>query len=57
MLKCTCDPSVAAGGRGKGCSAPSQTILLVKGVCFEKMDSFTKEPTTKFNISAVGIKE
>ena len=32
MLKCTCNPSAAAGGRDKVCCAPFQTTLLVKSV-------------------------
>ena len=36
MLKCTCNPSAAAGGMDKVCCAPFQTILSVKSVCFEK---------------------
>ena len=36
MLKCTCNPSADAGGRGKVCCAPFQTTLLVKSVRFEK---------------------
>ena len=36
MLKCTCNPSAAAGGRDKVCCAPFQTTLLVKNVRFEK---------------------
>ena len=36
MLKSTCNPSAAAGGRDKVCCAPFQTILLVKSVRFEK---------------------
>ena len=36
MLKCTCNPSAAAGGRDKVCCAPFQTTLLVKSVRFEK---------------------
>ena len=36
VLKCACDPSVA-GGRGKSRCAPSQTLLLVRGACSEKM--------------------
>ena len=37
MLKCTCNPSAAAGGMDKVCCAPFQTTLLVKSVRFEKM--------------------
>ena len=50
MLKFTCDPSVAAGGRSKGCCTPSQMRLLVKGVSFEKMAQIqrkTQAATTK----------
>ena len=36
MLKCTCNPSAAAGGKDKVCCAPFQTTLLVKSVRFEK---------------------
>ena len=36
MLKCTCNPAAAAGGRDKVCCAPFQTTLLVKNVCLEK---------------------
>ena len=36
MLKCTCNPSAAAGGMDKVCCAPFQTTLSVKSVCFEK---------------------
>ena len=36
MLKCTCNPSAAAGGMDKVCCAPFQTTLLVKSVRFEK---------------------
>ena len=36
MLKCTCNPSAAAGGMDKICCAPFQTTLLVKSVRFEK---------------------
>ena len=36
ILKCTCNPSSAAGGRDKVCCAPFQTTLLVKSVRFEK---------------------
>ena len=36
MLKCTCNPSAAAGGMDKVCFAPFQTTLLVKSVRFEK---------------------
>ena len=32
VLKFACDPSVAAGGRGKGCCAPSQTREVLHGV-------------------------
>ena len=38
MLKCTCNPSPAAGGRGKLCCAPFQTTFSVKSVRFEKTD-------------------
>ena len=34
MLKCTCNPSAAAGGMDKVCCAPFQTTLLVKNVRF-----------------------
>ena len=36
MLKCTCNPSAAAGRMDKVCCAPFQTTLLVKNVRFEK---------------------
>ena len=36
MLKCTCNPSAAAGGRDKVCCASIQTTLLVKNVRFEE---------------------
>ena len=35
MLKCTCNPSGAAGGRDKLCCAPFQKTLLVKNVRFK----------------------
>ena len=37
MLKCTCNPSAAAGGMDKLCCAPFQTTLSVKSVLSEKM--------------------
>ena len=36
MLKCTCNPSAAAGGMDKVSCAPFQITLLVKSVRFEK---------------------
>ena len=36
MLKCSCNPSAAAGGMDKVCCAPFQTTLLVKSVRFEE---------------------
>ena len=36
MLKCTCNPSAAAGGMNKVCCAPFQTTLLLKNVRFQK---------------------
>ena len=36
MLKCTRNPSAAAGGRDNLCCAPFQTTLLVKSVRFEE---------------------
>ena len=36
MLKCTCNPSAAAGGRDKVCCARFHTTLLVKSVRLEK---------------------
>ena len=36
MLKCTCNPSAAAGGMDKVCCVPFQTTLSVKSVRFEK---------------------
>ena len=36
MLKCTCNPSAAAGGTDKVCCSPFQTTLLVKSVRLEK---------------------
>ena len=36
MLKCTCNPSVPAGGMDKVCCTPFQTTVLVKSVRFEK---------------------
>ena len=45
MLKCTCNPSAATGGRDKVCCAPFQTTLLVKSVRFEKRPkSFQENP-------------
>ena len=35
-LKCTCNPSAAAGGMDQVCRAPFQTTLLVKNVRSEK---------------------
>ena len=43
MLKCTCNPSVAAGGMDKVCCAPFQTTLLVKSVRFEKRPKNNKK--------------
>ena len=43
MLKCTCNPSAAAGGKDKVCCAPFQTTLLVKNVRFEKRPKNNKK--------------
>ena len=61
MLKCTCNPSPAAGGRDTVCCAPLQTTLLVKNVRFEKMAQKLKKirhatlPTLAAQISFPGI--
>ena len=47
MLKCTCNPSAAAGGRTEVCSAPFQTTLSVKSVRFEKRPKNNKKSTTR----------
>ena len=47
MLKCTCNPSAAAGGRDKLCCAPFQTTLLVKSIRFEKTTQKIKKSATR----------
>ena len=45
MLKCSCNPSAAAGGMDKVCCAPLRTTLPVKNVRFEENGrKITKKP-------------
>ena len=47
MLKCTCNPSAAAGGMDKVCCAPFQRTLLLKNVRLGELPKITEKSATR----------